>query len=179
MLGRIFLLDSVGNLSYSASALKLKMSLITILHISNNDGINYYKWLFFITLSLLVTLLIYFFTKKKPSIILPLMVEKSIDNYIQFNEHEKTLIQHIIEKSKNQQFFTVAELNLHLGVKNKSIEIQKKIRTEAIIRINHKFNVNFNMDTVFIERIRSIEDRRYFNYYINEGNIKTYLKGNG
>jgi hypothetical protein len=56
------------------------------------------------------------------------------------------------------------------------IEIQKKIRTEAIIRINHKFNVNFNMDTVFIERIRSIEDRRYFNYFINEVNMKVYLK---
>jgi hypothetical protein len=69
----------------------------------------------------------------------------------------------------------IRDRNLHLGVKNKSIEIQKKVRTETIIRINHKFNVNFNMDTVFIERVRSIEDRRYFNYFINEENINTFL----
>ena len=137
-----------------------------------------YQWLFYVTLFILLICFglntLKAFKSKK--------IERSQteldepDTFILFNELEKTVITQIIEKSKNQEPFTVYELNIVLGVKNKSIEIQKKIRTEAIIRINHKFNVNFNMDTVFIERVRSIEDRRYFNYFINEENMKVYLK---
>ncbi len=136
--------------------------------------VNYYQWMFFITLALfLISLYIIYdngYFKKSISEI-PLKEE---EDPIKFSPLEMTIIQLIIEKSNTQQYFTVNELNLHLGVKNKSIEIQKKIRTEAIIRINHKFNVNFQMDTVFIERVRSIEDRRYFNYYINDENAKMY-----
>jgi hypothetical protein len=139
---------------------------------------DYYKWLFYSTLTLLIFSIFSKRLNHKTKFVNLIKPENTlVDNYIQFNEHEKTLIKHIIDHSRNQNYFTVAELNLHLGVKNKSIEIQKKIRTEAIIRINHKFNVNFNKDTVFIERVRSIEDRRYFNYFINEENIKTYLRG--
>jgi hypothetical protein len=130
--------------------------------------------MFFITLALfLISLYIIYdngYFKKSISEI-PLKEE---EDPIKFSPLEMTIIQLIIEKSNTQQYFTVNELNLHLGVKNKSIEIQKKIRTEAIIRINHKFNVNCQMDTVFIERVRSIEDRRYFNYYINDENAKMY-----
>ena len=136
--------------------------------------VNYYQWMFFITLALfLISLYIIYdngYFKKSISEI-PLKEE---EDPIKFSPLEMTIIQLIIEKSNTQQYFTVNELNLHLGVKNKSIEIQKKIRTEAIIRINHKFNVNCQMDTVFIERVRSIEDRRYFNYYINDENAKIY-----
>jgi hypothetical protein len=136
--------------------------------------VNYYQWMFFITLALfLISLYIIYdngYFKKSISEI-PLKEE---EDPIKFSPLEMTIIQLIIEKSNTQQYFTVNELNLHLGVKNKSIEIQKKIRTEAIIRINHKFNVNCQMDTVFIERVRSIEDRRYFNYYINDENAKMY-----
>ncbi len=136
--------------------------------------VNYYQWMFFITLALfLISLYIIYdngYFKKSISEI-PLKEE---EDPIKFSQLEMTIIQLIIEKSNTQQYFTVNELNLHLGVKNKSIEIQKKIRTEAIIRINHKFNVNCQMDTVFIERVRSIEDRRYFNYYINDENAKMY-----
>ncbi len=136
--------------------------------------VNYYQWMFFITLALfLISLYIIYdngYFKKSISEI-PLKEE---EDPIKFSQLEMSIIQLIIEKSNTQQYFTVNELNLHLGVKNKSIEIQKKIRTEAIIRINHKFNVNCQMDTVFIERVRSIEDRRYFNYYINDENAKMY-----
>lgn len=136
--------------------------------------VNYYQWMFFISLALfLISLYIIYdngYFKKSISEI-PLKEE---EDPIKFSPLEMTIIQLIIEKSNTQQYFTVNELNLHLGVKNKSIEIQKKIRTEAIIRINHKFNVNCQMDTVFIERVRSIEDRRYFNYYINDENAKMY-----
>ena len=93
-----------------------------------------------------------------------------------FNELEKIIIEKIIEKTRENNIFTVDEMNLHLGIKRKTIEIQKKVRNESINRINHKFNVLMDMDTIFIERIRSIEDRRFFNYIINAENANIYYK---
>ena len=71
---------------------------------------------------------------------------------------------------------TVDELNTCLGIKKKTIEIQKRVRTEAINRINHKFNINNNIETIFIERLRSNDDRRFFNYTINKINASIYMK---
>lgn len=93
-----------------------------------------------------------------------------------FNDIEKAIISKLIEKSTNNSYLNVEDFNAYLGIKKKTIEIQKRVRTEAINRINHKFNVNFDLETVFIERIRSVEDRRYFNYVINKENASIYLK---
>jgi Ca2+/Na+ antiporter len=137
-----------------------------------------YQWLFYITLAIFLVYVVY--NSSKAAKIVKneqnQLVADESDKYLIFNELEKNIIKQIIDKSKNNEPFTVYELNILLGVKNKSIEIQKKTRTESIIRINHKFNVNYDKDTVFIERVRSIEDRRYFNYFINEENMKVYLK---
>lgn len=97
-------------------------------------------------------------------------------NSNEFNFIEISLINKLIEKSSIDSHLSVDEFNSLLGIKKKTIEIQKRVRTEAINRINHKFNVNFNLETVFIERIRSVDDRRYFNYVINTENAKVYLK---
>ncbi len=93
---------------------------------------------------------------------------------INFSELEKTLIEKIIEKTNQSALFTVDEFNLVLGLSKKSIEIQKKIRGEAIIRINHKFKVRFNQKEDLIERIRSEEDRRFFQYKISNENATLY-----
>lgn len=99
-------------------------------------------------------------------------------NNNEFNSIEISLINKLIEKSSIDSHLSVDELNSLLGIKKKTIEIQKRVRTEAINRINHKFNVNFNLETVFIERTRSDDDRRYFNYIINKENSNIYLKIN-
>jgi hypothetical protein len=93
----------------------------------------------------------------------------------EFNTIENGIINKLIEKSNQKSHLTVDELNSFLGIKKKTIEIQKRVRTEAINRINHKFNIKFNIESTFIERTRSIEDRRYFNYIINKENATIYL----
>lgn len=94
----------------------------------------------------------------------------------EFSSIEATIIEKLIEKSKNESNFTVDDMNTYLGTKNKSIEIQKSIRTEAINRINHKFNENCNINTSLIQRVRSPNDARYMNYLISNDNAKIYLK---
>ena len=129
-------------------------------------------------ISLLTILFIYF---KRSQIKQKSVVQKedtySTDlNNNEFNSIEIPLINKLIEKSSINSHLSVDELNSLLGIKKKTIEIQKRVRTEAINRINHKFNVNFNLETVFIERTRSDDDRRYFNYIINKENSNIYLK---
>ncbi len=93
-----------------------------------------------------------------------------------FTTIERTLIENLIDKCNNGSYFTVDDINTYLGTKKKPVEIQKTIRTEAINRINHKFNVNCNTNTPLLQRIRSTDDARFMNYIINKPNIELYTK---
>ena len=133
-------------------------------------------------LAALIGLGIYFAKRKKNILSVQLQDDLPVYNTDltnnEFNEIERKIIDKLIEKSNNNAFFNVEEFNSYLGIKKKTIEIQKRVRTEAINRINHKFNVNFNKETLFIERVRTNEDRRYFNYMINKENANIYLNEN-
>ena len=93
---------------------------------------------------------------------------------IDFNELEKNLINFLIEKSNNNIFVSVEELNFSLGISRKTLEIQKRTRTETIHRINHKFRLIFEIENDFIDRVRSEDDKRYYNYIINKENAALY-----
>jgi hypothetical protein len=150
--------------------------------IYKNSKNSSYTWIFILLASLLLVIgLRYYFKKRTVKIkAVKLNDEQPVYNTDltnnEFNEIERKIISKLIEKSNNNGFFNVEEFNSYLGIKKKTIEIQKRVRTEAINRINHKFNVNFNKETVFIERIRTNEDRRYFNYMINKENASIYLE---
>jgi hypothetical protein len=139
-------------------------------------------WFIIVSLSLiLLSTILFVYLKRMEKRTQKNMIQKD-ETYVvdlnsnKFNSIEITLINKLIDKSSMDSHLTVDELNSLLGIKKKTIEIQKRVRTEAINRINHKFNVNFNLETRFIERNRSIEDRRYFNYFINKENAKIYGK---
>ncbi len=142
---------------------------------------NYYTylWIAIILITLSVTTFsLYQFVKRKKMVNDERIEEiQVVDlNSNEFTSIELNLISKLIDKSNIDSFLTVDELNSFLGIKKKTIEIQKRVRTEAINRINHKFNVNFDLETTFIERTRSADDRRYFNYIISKDNAKVYLK---
>jgi len=99
--------------------------------------------------------------------------EKNVSNN-EFNNVEKEIINLIIDNSEKKSFISVEQLNDIMGLKKKSLEIQKRVRSESINRINHKFNIIYNQNSIFIERVKSKEDARYYNYMINVHNIKIY-----
>jgi hypothetical protein len=55
-----------------------------------------------------------------------------------------------------------------LGCTNKNIEIQKRLRSDAINAINQKLYFIFLTDQKIIERKRTAIDARSFEYYIDE-----------
>jgi len=92
-----------------------------------------------------------------------------------FKENEIDLIEKIYNRSLDGKSYSVEDINAALGLSKKSLEIQKKIRTETINRINHRFKIIFNTEDELIERIRLEEDRRFYKYIISEENGKKAL----
>ena len=58
------------------------------------------------------------------------------------------------------------DINFALGLGRKSLEVQKKTRTDTINRINHKFRVLTEDSRDLILRVRSELDKRFYNYVI-------------
>ena len=92
------------------------------------------------------------------------------EDELRFNPIEFALIQQLLDASKLNKQFSVEDINTALGLGRKSLEVQKKGRTETINRINHKFKVIYKSSTDLIERVRLKEDKRFYNYFINKEN---------
>jgi hypothetical protein len=71
------------------------------------------------------------------------------------------LIKKLAGEPGGSKTLSVEEINAALGLSKKTLEIQKKIRTETINRINHTFKIKFNTSKELIERVLLEEDRRY------------------
>lgn len=92
-----------------------------------------------------------------------------------FKPVELELIQKIYAVSQLGKSYSVEDVNTALGLGRKSLEIQKKTRTDTLNRINHRFKMQFETQDDLIERVRSDEDRRYYRYFIREENMKKLM----
>lgn len=91
---------------------------------------------------------------------------------IKFNETEKQLLNLLLEKSKQNNTTTITEINYVLGIKDKNVGLQKKVRSDVMKSINEKFNFLQDGDTELVCNIRSQADKRFFEYYIDKENIQ-------
>jgi hypothetical protein len=89
---------------------------------------------------------------------------------------EIELIRRILMNSRKEVGTTVEEVNFLLGLSKKTLEIQKKTRTEVINRINHAFREKYGVSRDLIIRKRSEEDRRYYLYSIDSEDWETFDK---
>ena len=90
---------------------------------------------------------------------------------IRFNETEKQLLQLMLEKTKSNNTTTIAEINYVLGIKDKNIGLQKKVRSDIINSINEKFGFLNKGQKHLIGNIRSESDKRFFEYFVEHENI--------
>lgn len=91
---------------------------------------------------------------------------------IRFSETEKQLLQLILEKSKKNRTTSITEINYVLGIKDKNISLQKKVRSEVMNSINEKFSFVHPHQNQLIANTRSLEDKRYFEYFTDESNFE-------
>lgn len=139
---------------------------------NENSSTFYITILIIITIILSLFFLKYKYFKSKFNNIIEGKV--NIKNDLEFSEVEKAVIELLIDKSIKNEFCDSEDLNKVFGLAKKSLEVQKKLRTEYIHRINHKFKVNYNTDKDFIERHKTEEDRRFLKYGISKENYLIY-----
>lgn len=95
---------------------------------------------------------------------------------VSFNQTELSLIDLFIEKSFVGATATISDINYVLGIKDKNLGMQKKVRSDVINGINDKFKYAINQDTQLILRVRSETDKRYFEYFIAKDQINEVQK---
>lgn len=83
-----------------------------------------------------------------------------------FTAIEIALIELLFEKNRKKGRADIEELNYVLGIKDKNIGLQKKVRSEAIHGINEKFRYLTGYENSLICSERSEADKRYFEYFI-------------
>ncbi len=101
-------------------------------------------------------------------------IQHSVNLDMGYSEIDRQLIELIYSKCKKGNSASVEDVNNCLGISKKTIEIQKRVRTEVINRLNHKFKIICDTPDNIINRIRSDEDRRYFRYIINDESYNSY-----
>lgn len=87
---------------------------------------------------------------------------------------EQDLIEMVFTLSQSNTPVTVEHVNKLLGLSKKNIEVQKRTRREIINSINYKFKKNTQIETDFIQAVRSEDDKRYMNYFISDSNWILY-----
>ena len=121
--------------------------------LSQNSNFSQYKIIMIVFGFLIIGLVIYYVLRKKN--------ESGID----INEFEKEFIMKLI--SKKGSIINIENLNYLLGLSKKSIEIQKKNRSEFLNKLNQKLKDVLNTEDNIIIRIKEEEDKRVFVYQLN------------
>lgn len=138
------------------------------------EPIKNYRWLWIFGIIILVIttpIIIRKITRKRPSA--QNFAYQENKNYrFEFSDIEKGLINMLLEKSKSNQTATINEINYVLGVKDKNIGLQKKVRSEVFNAVNEKFKLISDWDEPLVQSIRSESDKRYFEYMIRKDMIK-------
>lgn len=95
---------------------------------------------------------------------------------VSFNQTELSLIDLFIEKSFVGATATISDINYVLGIKDKNVGMQKKVRSDVINGINDKFKYATSQDIQLILSVRSETDKRYFEYFIAKDQINEVQK---
>jgi len=136
-------------------------------------------WPVFIGIVLLIIVLfVTAFTKPKKAKTTEFVLQsgqiKKID--ITFNQTELALIDLLIEKSLQGATATINEINYVLGIKDKNLGMQKKVRSDVINGINDRFKYATQVDAPLILNVRSETDKRYFEYFMEKEQVKEVQK---
>jgi hypothetical protein len=89
---------------------------------------------------------------------------------------ELSLIQLLLAAASKNTNVEINQINRVLGIKDKNIGLQKKVRSDVINAINEKYAIIVNADIPLISSSRKIDDKRFYEYFINEEEIKSIKK---
>lgn len=95
-------------------------------------------------------------------------VNKQVEFSDNLTEAEKSVLDILYEFSKQGEPTSIDQINRALGVKNKEVTIQNKLRSDTLQMINKKFMVFASTSDVLVEREKTALDKRVYQYKLNE-----------
>ena len=93
-----------------------------------------------------------------------------------FSEIEIGLIQLMLNAFVEKKNVEITEINRVLGIKDKNIGLQKKVRSDVMNSINDKYIILSQNEINLISSIRKEDDKRFFEYFITPSEIKSIQK---
>jgi len=143
-----------------------------------NDYMNLIFILAIFLVIIIIVLIIWFFNqrvkKKIEQAQLKVLKTKTVNQA--FTETETSLIQLLINANGTKQNVEISEINRVLGIKDKNVGLQKKVRSDVINAINDKYVFITQGENNLIGSIRKEDDKRFFEYFIVPSEVKMAQK---
>ena len=86
---------------------------------------------------------------------------------------EVALISLLLRSSKKGMNVEINEINHVLGIKDKNVGLQKKVRSDMINAINEKYQFVTQSELQLISSVRKEDDKRFYEYFISATEIKS------
>jgi len=144
-------------------------------------GNDYMNLIFVLAIFLVIALLVLFVRlfnqrvkKKIENAQLKVLKTKTMNQA--FTETETSLIQLLLNASNSQQNVEIAAINHVLGIKDKNVGLQKKVRSDVINAINDKYSFITQGENNLIGSVRKEDDKRFFEYFIVPTEVKMAKK---
>ena len=169
-------IDKLDSISFSS-----KNIIRTNTYIYERKGQINFNYKYIALIGLLITILItLFYWKRKTKIIAPksntTTLNTATDTNSLFSEIEKGLLGLIINNiNKQNRLTSIDEVNYTLGISNKSLNMQKRTRSDVISSINSKYQIYFKSELPLILRQNSDLDQRVKEFYIETENINKII----
>jgi len=89
---------------------------------------------------------------------------------------EISLIKMLLKAATDDVKVEIHQINYVLGIKDKNIGLQKKVRSDIINGINDKYQIITSSDSPLIASVRKEDDKRFLEYFITPSEIKEIQK---
>ena len=102
-----------------------------------------------------------------------LKILKSKSTNQAFVGSEAALLSLLLKNSKQSLNVEINDINHVLGIKDKNVGLQKKVRSDMINAINEKYQFITQSDLQLINSVRKEDDKRFYEYFITATEIKS------
>jgi hypothetical protein len=90
-----------------------------------------------------------------------------------FTGTELALLNLLVAATQKQDNVEITQINHVLGIKDKNIGLQKKVRSDVMKAINEKYEFITQSNKPVIGSSRKEEDKRFFEYFITPSELNT------
>jgi hypothetical protein len=139
------------------------------------DDNYFYVIVFIVLIFILLGFSIWFFnrsvSKKLEQSQLKILKSKSVNQA--FVGTEVALLSLLLKNSKQSLNVEINDINHVLGIKDKNVGLQKKVRSDMINAINEKYQFITQSELQLISSVRKEDDKRFYEYFITATEIKS------